>query len=297
MWSVDLVSPRSPPTLNGCTMAYLFSEQRTGVLKSFLVKEDNATTLDLALADIIKFCSMHDRKIVCLRFDAASVPNSAQFGKTVSSALWERQLPINQFDPSLRHRTKLDANNEFAISLGYQREPNGGILVIIPARSNSQMIPVVRFNFTPITEQIPEISDSERLRMELSADNDLFDFKVRVPDRPMDASFSATIRPVDPTERPSMQQQPFQAIESRPDLPLPTEPSLSDAHAARPPVHHRTSRSGHVSAIRHFVESNSIGDHVLQSSSSNVSSFRLDGKDFVVIDGDDELDPKLLDHF
>ena len=77
VWSMDCVGPISPPTMHGATMFYLFVEHCTTLVKVFLIRQDTALTMELALKDVIAFCSRHNRKMTTLRFDAGSVSNSA----------------------------------------------------------------------------------------------------------------------------------------------------------------------------------------------------------------------------
>ena len=56
----------------------MFSEQRTGLLKPYLVRDNNSDTLELALLDVIAYSKCHNKTMLTLRFDAGSVMNSAQ---------------------------------------------------------------------------------------------------------------------------------------------------------------------------------------------------------------------------
>ena len=44
VWAVDCIGPVQPPTLHNCTLAFLFSEQRVGMVKPYLVRENSADT-------------------------------------------------------------------------------------------------------------------------------------------------------------------------------------------------------------------------------------------------------------
>ena len=175
----------------------------------------------------------------------------------------------NQFDSEVRPKTKQDAKNEFAISLGFPMTEARGVLCFIPGRNADRRSfePHLRMDFTSIIEQIPELTDADRRRLELSADNDLFEFKTRIPDASITADYPSTIRPTDESLSTTRTQQPFQDIVEQQDLcffPDPADPqrSLSDQRSAEPQQQHRAHRSGRVSATvkEHFVNANCLLD-------------------------------------
>ena len=79
VWAVDCIGPIQPPTMHGCRYAFLFSEQRCGMVKPFLVRENTAEMLILAVKDIVAYCKFHDKRLCALRFDAGSITASESF--------------------------------------------------------------------------------------------------------------------------------------------------------------------------------------------------------------------------
>ena len=131
-----------------------------------------------------------------------------------------------------------------------------GILCFIFGRNADRQSfePHLRIDFTPIVEQIPGLTDADRLRLELSTDNDLFDFKPSLTDASIMADYPSTIRPTDESPVTTRTQQPFRDIVEQEDLcysPDPFEPrlSLSDQRYAEPLPQHRAHRSGRVSCF------------------------------------------------
>ena len=392
VWAVDCIGPVHPPTMHGCRFAFLFSEQRCGMVKPFLVRENTAEMLSLAVRDIVGYCKFHDKRIVALRFDAGSVMASEAFQsflqdehiesqpaapdhqeqdfverdiQTVrkrmaanfadqmllplsfwghnmkavciainsfpnhkcphSSPLLEftgitpdvtafttrfgepgvvslvGQTTINQFDSSLRPITRQDAKNEFAIALGFPNRANGAVFCYIPGRDRHQSLePSHRKDFTSILEQIPELTESDRQRLELSSDNDRFEFNSRIPELPITSAYPATVLSSNEPILDRLVQQPYRDIVGRTDLQSHAEvegpQSLSDARSSSPLPRHREHRSGRVSAVQQFWSTNQQldlnGDDFL-----TIMSLAVDGEKFQFVNDDQpRIDEALVQH-
>ena len=189
---------------------------------------------------------------------------------------------ITPFDISLRPRTHQDAKNEFVVAIGQpQFGSNQSVLVVIPGRRD--LLPLVRYHFTPITGSLPDITQTEQQQLTTTpTEQQNFIFKSRAPDLPLDSSYIATIRPPDSTLFPSIQQHQFDAIQPTTDLYISPKrsklsnithstntanspnsadstmdidcvnsTSFSDSNTAALPVQHRRHRSGIVSSVTH----------------------------------------------
>ena len=87
---------------------------------------------------------------------------------------------LTHFDSKVRHRSKLDPNNEFVVALGSPAHDNHSILVIIPGRRT--LLPSWRHGFRANPTNNREITYEEQQRMTISDDSADLTIHLRVPD-------------------------------------------------------------------------------------------------------------------